>query len=111
MRAGTMRYRLKLQKPADSAASEGVVTQSWQTVGTVWCDIIPMGTRESIFALDAMSTEEQLEVRIRKSTYPDLTPACRFTSTDGTKVYQISQVIADDTRNHTWSCSCQRREM
>jgi head-tail adaptor len=98
---------MTIQRPVDATGADGVVTQTWQDAASVWAAKLPVGTRESVFALDTMTTSEQVEIDIREDAFPNLTPACRFVH--GAKTYEIAQVILDDTRDRSWRCSCQRR--
>lgn len=111
MRAGRMRDRLKLQRPVTTTGADGVVVSSWHDVGTIYCQLIPIGSRESTFALDSISTQEQVEVVMRLLVYPDLTTECRFVSTDNAKVYEIAQCIKDNVRDQVWRCQCSRRQL
>jgi head-tail adaptor len=107
MRAGRIKHPMTIQRPVDTTGADGVVTQAWRTVAEVWASKLPVGTRESIFALDTLSTSEQVEIDIREAAYLDLSPACRFVH--GAKTYEIVQVILDDVRDRSWRCLCQRR--
>lgn len=100
---------MTLQKPVDTTGADGVVTQTWQTFAEVWAGKIPVGTRESMFANDSMSTSEQVEISIRRKACPDLTPAYRFVY--GSLIYEIAQVVLDDQREQSWRCLCQRRAL
>ncbi len=109
MRAGRLKHPMTLQRPKETAGADGVVVTTWERVADVWAGKLPLGTRESIFAVDSMSTGEQAEIQIRRETWPDLTPAYRFL--DGSQVYEIVQVVLDDQRDQVWRCLCNRRAL
>lgn len=48
MNLGRMRYRAQIQDYQTSKDADGFVTKQWQTIRTVWADMVPTSGKESI---------------------------------------------------------------
>ena len=56
MKLGRMRYRVELQEYTSTRDKDGFATKDWNTIATVWADIVPVSGKE--FLSQATETAE-----------------------------------------------------
>lgn len=73
MEAGPMRFRLKFQAPdRGESARSGEVVIDWQDVATVWGNVRPLTSRESVqFAQTGKQASHEVTVRYRPGVAED----------------------------------------
>ncbi len=64
MRAGDLRHRVTIQQLTTTRDAEGVTTETWTNVATVWAAVEPLQGRE-YFQAQAVNAEVTTRVRIR----------------------------------------------
>jgi SPP1 family predicted phage head-tail adaptor len=86
--AGDYNRRITLQHFETTKDSEGIVTQQWMDVATVWAAVEPLRGRE-YFAAAAVNAENTVRFRIRYR--PGITPDMRLLYNG--RVFEIQSVI------------------
>jgi SPP1 family predicted phage head-tail adaptor len=64
MKIGKLRYRISLQEYSSTRDKDGFVTKDWNTVATVWADIVPVSGKE-YFSQDTETSVVTYKVYIR----------------------------------------------
>jgi SPP1 family predicted phage head-tail adaptor len=90
---GTLKRRLTLEAPAESADGSGGVTRSYGVVATLWASVEPVGARVSV-AGDALGANVTHRIGIRHSD--DITLRHRFR--DGEVIYRFVAIREHDKR-------------
>ncbi len=88
MNLGGMRYRVELQRNTNLKDDEGFAKQEWQTVATVWADIVPVSGRE--FLQNSTETAEvtfKIYIRYRDEIDADMRVKC------GDTLYLLTAVL------------------
>ena len=83
-RIGDLNRRLVLQAPLESADDEGGVTRGYQTVATLWGEVLPLAAGADIAAGSLGAT---LRFRIIVRVRDDITTRHQFV--DGEHVYRV----------------------
>ena len=83
-RIGDLNRRLVLQAPVETADGEGGVTRSYQTVTTLWAQVLPLGAGADVAAA---SLGAALRYRIVVRARDDVTTRHQFV--DGAHVYRV----------------------
>jgi SPP1 family predicted phage head-tail adaptor len=81
---GDLNRRLVLQEPVESADGEGGVSRTYQTVTTLWAQVLPLSAGADIAAA---SLGAALRYRIVVRARDDVTTRHRFV--DGAHVYRV----------------------
>lgn len=93
MRAGELRDRVTIQQKTTSSDSEGMVTETWHDIATVWATILPIRGREYFQAAAVQSeTTTRIKMRYRVGV------ASGMQAVFGTQVFDIQSVIPDARR-------------
>lgn len=91
---GDLNRRLVLEAPVESADGEGGVTRSYQTVATLWAQVLPL---TAVADIAAASLGAALRYRIMVRARDDVTTRHRLV--DGAHVYRvIAARLAADRR-------------
>lgn len=88
MNLGGMRYRVELQRNTNLKDDEGFAKKEWQTVATVWADIVPISGRE--FLQNGTETAEvtlKIYIRYRDGIDSDMRVKC------GDTLYLLTAVL------------------
>jgi len=88
MRAGELRHRVIIQQKYVTQDAEGITTESWADIATVWAAIEPLRGREFF---DAAAVNAEVTTRIRIRYRSGIVPAMRVVY--GSQVYEIESVI------------------
>jgi len=103
-RIGGMRQRLSLERPVRTAAGGGAADVAWQTVATVFAELVPSSARET-FDADLKSAQVTHKVRMRYR--PDVEADMRFTA--GDRIFDIRSAINEDERGRWLICLCREQ--
>jgi SPP1 family predicted phage head-tail adaptor len=99
---GKLTSQITIKKPVTSN-DYGETNESWETVATVWAEILPQGSREAYRTAQVVGTLDYL-VRCRVRT--DVTSDCRITW--GSRTLKVAappqDVIVDGTRMIEMPC-------
>jgi SPP1 family predicted phage head-tail adaptor len=90
--AGTLRHRVTIENLVESLDNDGIVSESWVEVATVWGEIRPMSGREFI-AANAIQAGVTTKITIRMIDGIDAKMRVRHYST----LYNIKAVLPDAT--------------
>lgn len=91
--AGTLRHRIIIQRPVETQdATTGAISVSWQTVATVWAEIVPMSANEFV-ASQSMASEVTTRITIRYRS--DVIPKMRVIHAVKNAYYNIEGVLPD----------------
>lgn len=88
--SGKLRQRVTLQAFTTERDSEGVLTEEWTDVATVWASVEPLSAREFV---QAAATQAKVTARIVIRYRPDVVPTMRAIHRG--KAYNIEGVLAD----------------
>lgn len=88
---GRLRRRIAIEAPVDSPDGAGGVTRTWETAGTVWGAVEPVGAG---FRFAAEQADQAVTHRITLRAGPDL--SIRHRLRDGTLTYEIRSVHTAD---------------
>lgn len=90
MRAGPLRFRVRVDAPTESRNSVGEVEQTWSEYKTIWADIEPIRGTER---LNLMQVQATVDVKIitRANAGAGITPKMRFVY--GDRIFDIDAVI------------------
>lgn len=92
MRAGTIRYRISLQRPVVIRNDTGeVIVDQWVEFASVWAAIEPVSGREY---LSSSEFRAQITTRIRIRWRPDVDATTRVVTQDDGTVYSIDAALA-----------------
>lgn len=94
--AGKMRQRIRIEQPVLTPDGLGGATRAWQTVTTVWGEIISGGGNESSRAGQLSSVVTH---RITLRWRADITPEMRVVF--GTRVFAIRAIIERDGKRRS----------
>jgi SPP1 family predicted phage head-tail adaptor len=90
MRAGTLRYRVSLQRPVRLKDDTGeVIVDQWAEIDRVWAAFEPVSGREYLASSDFRAS---VTTRIRIRWRPDVDATARVVADDGT-VYSIDAAL------------------
>lgn len=103
-RIGALRRRLRIEVPSLSAKEGGGAAVAWQSMGTMWAELIPLAGRE-VFQADGVSAIAMYEIRTRFRA--EVTPEMRFVM--GERVFEIRAVRDIEGRRRWLSCLCEER--
>jgi SPP1 family predicted phage head-tail adaptor len=84
---GELKRRLVLQAPVESDDGTGGVTRSYETVTTLWAQVVPLAARADV-AADSLGAALRYRIVIR--VRDDVTMRHRFT--EGDRVYRVIAV-------------------
>lgn len=104
-RIGSLRQRLRLEKPIRSAVQGGAADVIWQPIATLWSEIRPISAKE-VFRADASYGVWMYEIRIRFRE--DVRPEMRFIC--GPRIFYIHAVWDKIGDRRFLSCICKERE-
>ena len=90
IRAGQLRHRVTLQRPAAVTSPYGQVTTTWADIAEVWADFNPLSVREFI---GQGTTQSQVSARVVIRYREDVNAAWRLVHRG--KTYNIAGVLAD----------------
>lgn len=103
---GKLRHRVRIERWADVTdtagtveqdSSTGVITQAWQLVREVWCEIRPLSAREFLAGAQMQSKVSAIIVMEYRN---DIDATMRIVH--GTTYYQIEGVIPDPQSGREW---------
>ncbi len=101
MDPGKLRHRVILQQNNPSQDSEGVMTENWVNLATVWASIEPLQGRE-LLAAQAIAAEASTRIRIRYRE--GITAAMR--ALYGTRVLDIQTVLDPEEKHQELNLLC-----
>jgi SPP1 family predicted phage head-tail adaptor len=84
---GDLNRRLMLQAPVESDDGEGGVTRTYQTVTTLWAQVVPLSGRADV-AADSLGAALRTTIVVRARD--DVTT--RYQLQDGSHVYRVVAV-------------------
>lgn len=102
MRSGDLRHRITLQQKQLTKDQEGIATENWVDVATVWAAVEPLKGRE-YFQAAAVNAENTVRFRIRYRQ--GITSAMRVVYNG--RVFNINSVIDVDERHREIQLMCQ----
>jgi len=82
--AGDLNSRLTLQAPVETDDGQGGITRAYETVATLWAQVVPLAGRADIIA-DSLGAALRYRITIRRRD--DITTRHRFV--DGSRVYRV----------------------
>lgn len=88
--AGALRHRVRIDQLVSTRDSDGVLTQAWLEVATVWAAIEPLSAREFVAA---SAIQSQVVARITMRYRPGIEAMMRLVHRG--QVYNIEGVLAD----------------
>lgn len=94
MRAGRLRFKVKIEKTTQTFGSPGVTTDVWSTFATVWADIQP-ATGKEFFSSAELQSEVTHQIRIRQ--LDGVTTKMRIVY--NSRIFKIESVLNRDERN------------
>ena len=101
MRAGRLRHRVHLERPAESQSATGEVTRTWERYASVWAAVEPVSGRER-FADDRPQSDLTHRVVLRGlSTAVWPRDRVIFRDRNGDRVLEIEHVADRDERGIT----------
>lgn len=90
MKLGKMRYRVQLQEYSSGKDKDGFVNKEWQTVATVWADMVPISGQEYFtMNTEVSSVTWKVYIRYREGITPDMRIAY------GERVLELVSVLGD----------------
>lgn len=91
MQAGKLRHRITLQKPVKTQSPvTGAVVNTWETVATIWAEVVPSSAREFVAA---MAIQSEITTRITIRNRDDVTSKHRILYRG--QIYNIAGVLPD----------------
>lgn len=102
MKPGKLRHRITLQSKVTVKDPEGIVTETWTDVATVWAAVEPIRGRE-YFQAAAVNAENTVRFRIRYRS--GITPVMRVVYNGRT--FNVQSVIDVDERYREIQLMCQ----
>jgi SPP1 family predicted phage head-tail adaptor len=85
--AGDLNSRLTLQAPVETDDGQGGITRAYETVATLWAQVVPLAGRADV-AADSLGAA--LRHRIIVRARDDITTRHRFV--DGARIYRMIAV-------------------
>lgn len=108
LRAGTLNRRLRLQTVAMVSDAEGVSTETWTDLATVWAHISPASGRETF---QAAQPEEVITHTVTVRWRPDITSHMRFLYSDPpsrpARIFLIHTMLDQDELHRQIDCMCE----
>lgn len=101
MQAGKLRHRVTIQQKTTTQDPEGMTTETWTNVATVWAAVEPLKGRE-YFQAQAVNAEVTTRVRIRYRA--GIIPTMRVLF--GARKFDILAVIDQEERHQELQLMC-----
>ena len=99
--AGSLRRRLTIEAPMETADESGGYARSWTSLAQVWASVEAISMRREFVALrEANYATHKIQTRWR----PDINGAMRFR--DGARIFMIITAQDADTRRKYLVCHC-----
>jgi len=97
--AGTLKHRVRIQRPTVVKDVLGAPTQSWADVATVWADIAPISGREARIA-DRIAAEVSHQITVRyRPALEDPKAVAQMRALYRGRVFAIHAALNDDEAN------------
>ena len=106
VRAGALRHRVTIERKVSAQDATGALVESWEVVGTVWAEVVPMTARELVAAgRDFGEISHQVLIRYHPALAAPLsTAATRVVY--GVRVRALFGSINQDERNRLITLMC-----
>jgi len=101
MDPGKLRHRVTIQQNNPSQDAEGVMTENWVNLATVWASIETLQGRE-LLAAQAIAAEASTRIRIRYRE--GITPAMRILY--GSRVFDIQSSLDPEEKHQELHLMC-----
>lgn len=105
MKAGTLRDRILIERPQNTADAIGGAAKDWDAVGVVNCAIYPGVVGREATGAGSDFSEVSVSIRFREipGELPD--PTWRFTDTDRGAIYSVVALQRSRLSNE-WTAFC-----
>lgn len=90
MRAGRLRFRIKIEEAVESKNTVGEVLQTWTYVTSIWADIEPIRGEERLTLMQAKAVADT-KITTRAAAARSVTPKMRFVYKD--RIFDIDSNI------------------
>lgn len=91
-----LKRRVVIEQPVDAADAQGGFTRSWQTLASVWAELLPLSGREALTD-ERLNASATYRVVMRYRADVDASKRLKF----GARIFNIRSVIVPEEAKRT----------